>query len=114
MYVQLRSLTLTTSGSLVFQNITLGGRLYHTESMQSVTESDESTYTEKKMRQASANLGIPHANFEFNFTKEKNFEAKTGEKSTDRAEFLSWNGVGGNSGLVVEYVIFQQPSIALR
>lgn len=91
------------TGIVVFQNTTLGGRLYHTQDLSSQKDTDEYKQKEEVKKSANASLGIPEV-----IEVKGDASSKTGDAINDGAieskfeENLLWSGIGGNPGLSVE------------
>lgn len=103
-----RGLILT--GTLVFQNTTLGGRLYHTQDFSSVTAKNESEREQAVRKSANASLGIPQVvEVKTSYSSEKSENKKDGESKAETTENLAWSSIGGNPGLTVKLVHILSP-----
>lgn len=94
---------MTSIGTLVYQNITLGGRLYHTQAFSSLKKEDEHKSAERMKISANASLGIQDVlKVEGGGSHEKTENEAGGSASAYYAENLTWSGIGGNASLSVE------------
>lgn len=88
---------------MIFQDVTLGGRLFHIRQLDSTTEETEEKKTEKLKTSAQASLGIPGVLDGFGGgSYEKGKEEAIGDKKTRSTENLFWTSIGGNTSLSVE------------
>lgn len=96
-------LTLIIIGSIVFQNTTLGGRLYYTQKSTSNKRSESSETESKLKKSANASLGIPErVEVKVGYSSTKSESIQSGNKKTETADNIMWSGIGGNPGFVVE------------
>ncbi|ETS80719.1 hypothetical protein PFICI_08248 [Pestalotiopsis fici W106-1] len=98
------SLSLTVSaGTQVYQTVTLGGQLYHA---QSLNTSDAQQVQEQKNRvkkSMNASLGIPDfVEVTTGYSKEDSNTKVEGNREIHTTENLSWSGIGGNPTLIVD------------
>ena len=90
-------------GSFVFQNITLGGRLYHTQIASSSEAKDEKTEKDSIQHSANASLGIPDTvEAKVGFSSKDEKSTTTGGQESKKYDNLNWTALGGDPRLVVE------------
>ncbi|MCJ1428877.1 hypothetical protein MMC29_006788 [Sticta canariensis] len=95
-----RQRELILTGTFVFQNTTLGGRLYHTQAFSSIKTNTESEPAQAVRKSANASLGIPQvAEVNIGDSSEKIESKKEGQSSGETTEILTWSSIGGNPGL---------------
>lgn len=87
----------------MFQDVTLGGRLFHIRQFDKTTTEEEEKETKKLKVSAQASLGIPGIVDTFaGGSYEKGKEIETGAHTERSTENPSWTGIGGNTSLSVE------------
>lgn len=88
---------------MIFQDVTLGGRLFYIRQFDKTTEEEEKKETEKLRVSAHASLGIPGILDAFaGGSYEKGKEVAMGTITEKSTENLSWTSIGGNTSLSVE------------
>ena len=88
----------------MFQNTTLGGRLYYTQISTSSGKGETSKQETNLKKSANASLCIPdqvEVKVGYNSTKSESTSSEL--KQINTTDNITWCGVGGNPGLVVEY-----------
>jgi hypothetical protein len=94
---------LMTTGTFVYQNTTLGGRLYHTQDFSLDKEGSESEKLERFKKSANASLGVPDLiQFKIGGSSEKGSSQSGGTETVQTSENLTWSGIGGNVTLSIE------------
>lgn len=88
---------------MIFQDVTLGGRLFHIRQFDKTTKDEGKGETEKLKVSAYASLGVPGIlDASAGGSNEKGKEAATGTGTERSTENLSWTSIGGNTSLSVE------------
>lgn len=92
-----------TSGTQVYQTVTLGGQLYHAQSLSSTDTQHEQEQTNTVKKSMNASLGIPDlVEVTTGYSQQDSNKMVEGNREVHTTENLAWSGIGGNPTLIVE------------
>ncbi|PCD31421.1 hypothetical protein AU210_011075 [Fusarium oxysporum f. sp. radicis-cucumerinum] len=90
-------------GTQVYQTVTLGGQLYHAQSLSSTDTQHEQEQTNTVKKSMNASLGIPDlVEVTTGYSQQDSNKMVEGNREVHTTENLAWSGIGGNPTLIVD------------